>query len=147
MLQTIHENVKEWQCRFCSKRFSNKSNMLLHEGNSHTGKLPYQCPVCQKGFARKPAVAEHVLNVHENPSEEGDVRENNVEATSKDTVAVAEDSTEMSVAGEDDRAAVPSASFPSAEMEVGEKPPGGSFFVVEEVENAEGEEESEDLMA
>ena len=26
-LKTIHENVKDWKCAHCEKRFSNKSNL------------------------------------------------------------------------------------------------------------------------
>ena len=37
-VKTLHEGERSFKCQHCSKRFTSKSNMKVHEGVMHTGK-------------------------------------------------------------------------------------------------------------
>ena len=62
----LHEKVHEdpqFQCRFCSKLFKNKVDLVSHEGY-HTGNKPFTCKVCNNGYTSKKALRQHEQFVH-----------------------------------------------------------------------------------
>ena len=62
----LHERVHEdpqLQCRFCSKLFKNKVDLVSHE-RYHTGEKPFTCKVCNNGYTSKKALRQHEQFVH-----------------------------------------------------------------------------------
>ena len=55
---------ERFACTFCSKLFTNKSNLRRHMTN-HTGNYKYFCELCRRGFGRKDLYDEHMMVVHE----------------------------------------------------------------------------------
>ena len=58
-LQEGNAEKKQFQCRFCQKKFHKSSNFKTHE-RTHTGEVPFECRTCKKRFKRK-----GTLKIHE----------------------------------------------------------------------------------
>ena len=52
-IRTVHEGAKDFECPYCTKKFSTQSNLKVHEAAAHTGNFPHKCNLCQRGFNRK----------------------------------------------------------------------------------------------
>lgn len=59
-LQSVHSDVKKFQCSECDKMFSRKCYLVVHRA-THTGEKKYTCEECGKSFAQK-----STLNTHKN---------------------------------------------------------------------------------
>jgi len=59
----VHENEKNFGCQFCTKKFSRKIQLTIHE-RIHTGEKPYQCETCGKSFIDKAEIKRHVEYTH-----------------------------------------------------------------------------------
>ncbi|XP_050713229.1 zinc finger protein OZF-like isoform X1 [Eriocheir sinensis] len=59
-LQSVHSDVKKFQCLECDKTFSRKCYLDVHKA-THTGEKKYTCEECGKSFAQK-----STLNTHKN---------------------------------------------------------------------------------
>ncbi|XP_001354216.4 zinc finger protein 14 homolog [Drosophila pseudoobscura] len=56
--KSIHEKVKDFECRFCSRRFANSQSLKQHEW-IHTGEKPYACKTCGTHFRQEAALIRH----------------------------------------------------------------------------------------
>ncbi|BFF99367.1 zinc finger protein 14 homolog [Drosophila madeirensis] len=56
--KSIHEKVKDFECRFCSRRFANSQSLKQHEW-IHTGEKPYACKSCGTHFRQEAALIRH----------------------------------------------------------------------------------------
>ncbi|XP_034106380.1 zinc finger protein 708 [Drosophila albomicans] len=61
--KSVHEKVREFECRFCAKRFANSQSLKQHEW-IHTGEKPYACKTCGTNFRQEAALIRH-QKVHE----------------------------------------------------------------------------------
>ncbi|XP_067637941.1 zinc finger protein 568-like isoform X1 [Eurosta solidaginis] len=58
-LKTIHERIKLYPCKICSKRFSTKWNLKSHK-LVHSDETPYKCDFCEMRFAQLSSVRDHM---------------------------------------------------------------------------------------
>ncbi|XP_017071288.1 zinc finger protein 14 homolog [Drosophila eugracilis] len=56
--KSVHEKVKDFECRFCSRRFANSQSLKQHEW-IHTGEKPYECKLCGTHFRQEAALIRH----------------------------------------------------------------------------------------
>ncbi|KAH8379595.1 hypothetical protein KR009_005914, partial [Drosophila setifemur] len=56
--KSVHEKVKDFECRFCSRRFANSQSLKQHEW-IHTGEKPYECRNCGTHFRQEAALIRH----------------------------------------------------------------------------------------
>ncbi|XP_034481647.1 zinc finger protein 14 homolog [Drosophila innubila] len=61
--KSVHEKVKDFECRYCSRRFANSQSLKQHEW-IHTGEKPYACKICGTHFRQEAALIRH-QKVHE----------------------------------------------------------------------------------
>ncbi|XP_064544497.1 zinc finger protein 714 [Drosophila montana] len=61
--KSVHEKVKDFECRFCARRFANSQSLKQHEW-IHTGEKPYACKTCGTHFRQEAALIRH-QKVHE----------------------------------------------------------------------------------
>ncbi|KAM8710582.1 hypothetical protein ACLKA7_017238 [Drosophila subpalustris] len=64
--KSVHEKVKDFECRFCARRFANSQSLKQHEW-IHTGEKPYACKTCGTHFRQEAALIRH-QKVHEEKS-------------------------------------------------------------------------------
>lgn len=60
----VHDNNRQFACRYCSKRFNDKYNMRKHV-LIHVGEKRHKCQFCEKAFLRKDHLRSH-LQTHYN---------------------------------------------------------------------------------
>ncbi|KAH8406867.1 hypothetical protein KR222_009579 [Zaprionus bogoriensis] len=56
--KSVHEKVKDFECRFCARRFANSQSLKQHEW-IHTGEKPYACKTCGMHFRQEAALIRH----------------------------------------------------------------------------------------
>ncbi|KAH8372324.1 hypothetical protein KR093_011021, partial [Drosophila rubida] len=61
--KSVHEKVKDFECRYCARRFANSQSLKQHEW-IHTGEKPYACKTCGTNFRQEAALIRH-QKVHE----------------------------------------------------------------------------------
>ena len=44
----VHEGIKPYKCKYCDRKFGQKSNKNHHETTVHEGAKPYKCRYCKK---------------------------------------------------------------------------------------------------
>lgn len=64
--KSVHEKVKDFECRFCARRFANSQSLKQHEW-IHTGEKPYECKVCGTHFRQEAALIRHQKVHYEKP--------------------------------------------------------------------------------
>ena len=62
--RSVHENNRQFACRYCGKRFNDKYNMRKHV-LIHVGEKRHKCQFCDKAFLRKDHLRSH-LQTHYN---------------------------------------------------------------------------------
>jgi len=62
--KSVHDNNRQFTCRFCSKKFNDKYNMRKHV-LIHVGERRHKCQYCDKAFLRKDHLRSH-LQTHYN---------------------------------------------------------------------------------
>ena len=58
-----HTNEKPHECEVCKKKFSLKSNLIVHR-RIHTGDRPFGCDICYKRFRQSSTRNKH-LRTHQ----------------------------------------------------------------------------------
>jgi KRAB domain-containing zinc finger protein len=58
-VRTKHEHAKTHACRFCARRFADKSYVAVHERRRHTHQRPFMCEQCGKAFACRTSLKRH----------------------------------------------------------------------------------------
>ena len=62
----VHEEKKQFKCRFCRGFiFSQKNDLLEHVKSFHEGSGHYRCSICNKNFQYKIDVRKHMKVVHD----------------------------------------------------------------------------------
>lgn len=57
---------KDFQCKFCSKLFSSKFNLLTHVKTIHYNeKESFECEICQRKMSSMTSLKNHIKNIHE----------------------------------------------------------------------------------
>ena len=62
-IETVH------QCSFCETTFSQLGHLKIHIETVHGGIKNYQCDFCGKSFTESGSLKRHVMSVHENLSD------------------------------------------------------------------------------
>lgn len=62
--KTLHDDNRQFACRYCAKRFNDKYNMRKHV-LIHVGEKRHKCQFCDKAFLRKDHLRSH-LQTHYN---------------------------------------------------------------------------------
>ncbi|KAH8302706.1 hypothetical protein KR044_009784, partial [Drosophila immigrans] len=65
--KSVHEKVKDFECRFCARRFANSQSLKQHEW-IHTGEKPYACKTCGTHFRQEAALIRHQKVHDEKPA-------------------------------------------------------------------------------
>eukprot|EP00472_Partenskyella_glossopodia_P014409 CAMPEP_0197541152 /NCGR_PEP_ID=MMETSP1318-20131121/67002_1 /TAXON_ID=552666 /ORGANISM="Partenskyella glossopodia, Strain RCC365" /LENGTH=237 /DNA_ID=CAMNT_0043100297 /DNA_START=164 /DNA_END=877 /DNA_ORIENTATION=+ len=58
--QRVHQNLKEFRCRFCPKGFNQVGNLRLHLLSTHASCEAVRCEGCKGEFSSKPNLIKHV---------------------------------------------------------------------------------------
>lgn len=53
-----------FQCEYCDREFSVRSNMFRHYQHAHSQELPYQCDQCKEGFRTERLYVRHMEKIH-----------------------------------------------------------------------------------
>ncbi|XP_065092495.1 zinc finger protein 595-like [Ochlerotatus camptorhynchus] len=64
--QSLHKEVKKFNCEFCAKTFHQKGAMENHRRNIHTGEKAFLCQTCGKGFKETSTYYRHRATCVEN---------------------------------------------------------------------------------
>ncbi|XP_017840979.2 zinc finger protein 85 [Drosophila busckii] len=56
--KSVHEKVRDFECRYCARRFANSQSLKQHEW-IHTGEKPYTCKICDTHFRQEAALIRH----------------------------------------------------------------------------------------
>ena len=67
MLQvhSIHQDVKNFPCQLCSKRYNTIKSRNRHVKIVHEKSKPFACPKCDSAFVEKNKLTVHIKNVLE----------------------------------------------------------------------------------
>ncbi|XP_058445189.1 zinc finger protein 345-like [Malaya genurostris] len=57
--QEMHKQIKRFACDFCDKTFSQKTAMMNHRRNIHTGETAFDCPYCGAAFKESSTFYRH----------------------------------------------------------------------------------------
>lgn len=63
-VKTVHEQIKSYKCDDCEKMFSYKSNLICHM-RTHSGDRPFACDVCGMKFTQTSPLKKH-YKLHQN---------------------------------------------------------------------------------
>ena len=85
--RTVHEQRKDFSCRFCGKKFGEKRNMESHE-RIHTGEKKFKCPHCEYACVDKSNLTKH-LKKHATPPPNAPVAQAPVHAETENQVVEA----------------------------------------------------------
>lgn len=53
-----------FQCEYCDREFSVRSNMFRHYQHAHSQELPFQCDQCKEGFRTERLYIKHMEKIH-----------------------------------------------------------------------------------
>ena len=48
---SVHENIREFSCKYCGKNFANKQQLTVHEKSIHEKLKDFHCILCEKSFS------------------------------------------------------------------------------------------------
>ena len=66
----IHEDHKDYKCKFCEKLFSESQSLKDHIKRIHNGQKDIGCKICNKLFFTAGDASKHIKNYHGKRSNE-----------------------------------------------------------------------------
>ena len=64
-INSVHEDLKPYQCNQCEKGFSRSSDLNRHRNSVHKGMKSHNCDFCGKSFSRLETFNRHIRSIHE----------------------------------------------------------------------------------
>ena len=61
---TVHEEKKQFECKVCNSKFTQKANLNRHVTIVHKGSKQFKCEVCNTKFGEKAYLNKQVARVH-----------------------------------------------------------------------------------
>ncbi|XP_077968817.1 uncharacterized protein LOC120343869 [Styela clava] len=63
----IHKPKRQFKCKICNKKFTQKCHLTRHISTVHMGEKKYSCDVCGKHFSEMSYVGKHYVALHAEP--------------------------------------------------------------------------------
>ena len=64
-IESVHEGIKPFKCKFCDYESGQKSSLKEHIKSVHEGIKPFKCKLCDYESGQKSSLKEHIESVHE----------------------------------------------------------------------------------
>lgn len=73
---TVHEKQRNFDCRLCTLKFGQASDLKRHVNIVHKGHRPYSCTACiGRAFGRKASLKQHFISMHHHKAGSGDLKQ------------------------------------------------------------------------
>ena len=63
-IDAVHKKMKPHQCQICAKKFSQNTHLKGHINSVHNTDRPFECKICAKRFSQNTHLKGHINSVH-----------------------------------------------------------------------------------